>query len=391
MSTVVLVARDPHVVDQVTFATDGQLTHLTGEDADELTSALTTGPAAGLLMIDAGPDPSGAIAIGDWARQRAGLPVVLITEEPDAIALAAMRAGIRDMISPQATVDEFRDTITQHSRRSTEEGGQQAPRGRLITVASPKGGVGKTTVATNIAVGLAGYLPDRVVLVDLDLHFGDVASALNLNPAYTLPDTIRPAASSDPLALKPYLTRHETALWVVAGADNPAAADSVTADEVATLITSLRQSFDFVVVDTSPGLSEHTLAALDLTDELVLVTGLDVPGVRGLRKEIETLTELSLLLEPRHVVINFADASRGLTVADVEATINTKVDVTLPSSKVVPISVNQGIPLLQTGGKDPLTRSLSSLVERIAKQPRDHQQPKGKLFARGRAAANGTR
>ncbi|WP_353083254.1 AAA family ATPase, partial [Tessaracoccus lapidicaptus] len=168
-----------------------------------------------------------------------------------------------------------------------------------------------------------------------------------------------------------------------------AAADAITSEEITALLKTLSQAFDYVVVDTSPGLSEHTLAALDLTGELVLVTGLDVPGVRGLRKEIETLSQLALLLESRHVVLNFADASRGLTVADVEATINAKVDVTLPTAKVVPISVNQGIPLLQTRGKDALTRELSSLVARIAGQP-DGARPRGRLFGRARST-DGTR
>ncbi|CAL8972485.1 Iron-sulfur cluster carrier protein [Tessaracoccus sp. O5.2] len=388
MSAVILLGRGAHIIDQVTLATGGQVNVLSGEDSDALARALAASPPAELLLIDAAPDPQGAIAIADWAQQRYAVPVVLITDEAPALALPAMRAGVRDMISPLGSVEELRDAIARNRRAAVIE--SAAPtRGQIITVASPKGGVGKTTVATNLAVGLTQVAPERVVLVDLDLHFGDVASALNLTPTYTLPDTIRPALNGDLLALKTYLTRHETGLWVVAGSESPAAADAITSEEITALLKTLSQAFDYVVVDTSPGLSEHTLAALDLTGELVLVTGLDVPGVRGLRKEIETLSQLALLLESRHVVLNFADASRGLTVADVEATINAKVDVTLPTAKVVPISVNQGIPLLQTRGKDPLTRELSGLVARIAGRS-EASRPRGRLFGRARST-DGTR
>ncbi|SDL41084.1 pilus assembly protein CpaE [Tessaracoccus oleiagri] len=332
-------------------------------------------------MVESGSDEQEALSIAGWAVERFGAPVVLVTPDPHRAGLAAMRAGVRDMITPDSTVDEYRDVIARN-RWAAQSPSIDERRGRVITVASPKGGVGKTTVTTNLAVGLSQLAPESVVLVDLDIHFGDVASALNLLPEYALPDAAR-AAGGDPLAVKPYLTRHETGLWVVAGSDSPAAADEVTATGVTDLLRSLVQSFSYVVVDTAPGLSEHTLAALDLTDILVLVTGLDVPGVRGLRKEIDTLAQLSLPLEARHIVLNFADAARGLTTADVESTIQAPVDHVLPSSKMVPISVNQGIPLLQSRTKDPVTRQLQQLVERISGQ-QENKIRRGFFGTRGR-------
>lgn len=367
MSTVLLIARTPHVIDQVTRVTNGQVHVITGQQVQDSTvvaSALAGPPAPTLLMVESGVDDQEALAIAGWAVDRFGLPTVLVTPDPERAGLAAMRAGVRDMIRPDSGLDEYRDVIARN-RWASQAPTMDERRGRVVTVASPKGGVGKTTVTTNLSVGLAQFAPESVVLVDLDIHFGDVATALNLTPEYALPDAVR-AAGGDPLALKPYLTRHETGLWVVAGSDSPAAADEVSAAGVSELLRTLAASFSYVVVDTAPGLSEHTLAALDITDVLVLVTGLDVPGVRGLRKELDTLAQLSLSLESRHVVLNFADAARGLTVADVESTIQASVDHVLPSSKMVPVSVNQGIPLLQSRTKDPVTRQLMSLVERIS-------------------------
>ena len=134
--------------------------------------------------------------------------------------------------------------------------------GRVITIASPKGGVGKTTVSTNLAIGLTAAAPQSTVLVDLDVQFGDVASALSMVPEYTLPDVVRGPASEDTMVLKTFLTQHPSGLYAVCGAESPAAGDTVRGRTIR-LLAMLAREFRYVVVDTAPGLSEQTLAALD--------------------------------------------------------------------------------------------------------------------------------
>lgn len=299
---------------------------------------------------------------------RLAITVALVGTLPPEYGIRAMQAGVRDVLPVDAEPGRWADLLTRTARVAASQpaGTNPTQQGKVITVASPKGGVGKTTVATNLAVGLAQRFPGQVVLVDLDVHFGDVASGLNLTPTYTLPDVTGGPALHDALALKSYLTEHETGLYVVPGSDSPAAADSVTAAQVGQLIELLSAQFPYVVIDTAPGLSEHVLAALDRTDRIVLVSSLDVPGVRGLRKEVETLDELGMVVGSRTVVLNFFDTSRGLTVADVEATVRAKVDVVVPLSSAVPISVNQGIPLLQGGSRDRAAARLAELVDLVS-------------------------
>jgi len=337
---------------------------------------VTQAPAVAILDVDASPDEAIALAA---ALTRGGVSVVLVTSEPEVVALPALRAGVQEVVDTQAGVPDLQESIhraiTSADARAALRAQQAAAstaavrRGRIITVASPKGGVGKTTVSTNLAVGIAKRAPGQTVLVDLDIHFGDVASALNLEPEFTLPDTVRGPARNDPMALKAFLTQHETGLFVIPGSDNPAAADAVTSGDVSALLATLASAFEFVVVDTAPGLSEHTLAVLDLSSDLVLVTSLDVPGVRGLRKEIDTLRTLDMLLDARHVVLNFADHSRGLSVKDVEATIGEAVDVVIPSAPIIPQSVNQGIPLTQSAGRDAVTKQFVVLTDRVVPAP----------------------
>lgn len=135
------------------------------------------------------------------------------------------------------------------------------------------------------------------------------------------------------------------------------------------MLQTLASEFRYVVVDTAPGLTELTLTVLDNTHDLVLVTSMDVPGVRGLRKEIDILRELGMVFTGRHVVLNFADTQNGLTKTDVEATIGAAVDMMIPRSKGAVASVNQGIPLLQNDRRDPVTTQLRQLVGRFTPTP----------------------
>ncbi len=241
---------------------------------------------------------------------------------------------------------------------------------------SPKGGVGKTTIATNIAVGLGKIAPMGVVIVDLDLQFGDVASGLLLDPAHTITDAVSGAASQDSMVLKTYLTLHSANIYALCGPRNPVEMDKITAAHVTNLLTQLRHEFQYVIIDTAPGLGEHVLAALEQATDAVWVCGMDVPSIRGLRTGFHILNELGLLPESRHVVLNMADSKGGLSVPDVEATIGVPVDVAIPRSRTLPFSTNKGVPILQDNRRDVAVKGLRQLVERFKPnwQDRTHRK-----------------
>ena len=383
---------------RILIATDsadlrGRVATATGEPISVIAgSPLPTGPSQlfqqlgpgvaipQVVVIDVAAGRNEALQLSSrLAAECPGLAVVLVSEHPDTFALAALRAGACDVVHPEAEVGELAAVLgraAQVAASTAPQGpgdpamtGSASTRGRVISVVSPKGGVGKTTVATNLAVGLARTAPLSTVIVDLDVQFGDVASALNLDPEHTLLDVVRGPAVQDSMVLKTFLTQHQTGLYAVCGPTSPADADDITAADVAQLLQTLASEFRYVVVDTAPGLDDHALAAIDQADELVTLTSLDVPGVRGLRKELNILRDLGLNLEKRHVVVNFADPRSGLTKADVEATIGTGVDLVLPRSKAVPVSVNQGVPLLQSDGRDAMAKQLRKLVDRFTPAP----------------------
>jgi pilus assembly protein CpaE len=330
-----------------------------------------------VLIMDCRADVDSKLALaGQMIETYPATGVLLVSDRQAELALPAMRAGVQDIIHPEAPMEEFgavvetiATTVRNRVAQLSEIPGEPvptAPTGRVISIMAPKGGVGKTTVSTNVAIGLAQKAPGSTVIVDLDVQFGDVASALDLEPKHFLGDVVHGAARYDAVVLKTFLTQHKSGLYAICAPNVPSDADKISADDISHLLQALAAEFRYVVLDTAPGLPDSTLAALDQTTDLILLTGMDVPGVRGLRKELDTIRQLELSVDRRHIVLNFAENRGLLSVADIEATLGTKIDLVLPRSKAALSAINQGVPLMQSGGHDPMTKQLRRLVDRVA-------------------------
>jgi len=254
----------------------------------------------------------------------------------------------------------------------------------VIVVISPKGGAGKSVVASNLALGLAQVAPGKVVLADLDLQFGDVAGALQLVPDHSMADAARLNGNLDLTNLKVFLTPHPGNLYALCAPDSPADGEAVNPAQATKILKLLHEEFRYVVVDTGAGIGEHTLAAMEAATDFVLVGAMDVPSVRSLRKEVETLDQLGMVHQARHFVLNRADSRVGLDVADVEATIGLNVDVSIPSSRTVPLTFNQGTPIVGADPRSPVAKELMKLVGRFAEVPADATA--GGLFRRRNAS-----
>lgn len=306
-------------------------------------------------------------------RDHPDISVALVASPDDDVWRKAIRAGVRDVIEP-ARVDLDLPVAIRRAAERTERVRELATSsqtatpttGRVIVVVSPKGGTGKTMVSSNIAVALARGGEEPVALVDLDVQFGDSASALGLSGERSI-DQLIAAGPVDSTALKVHLSPHEpSGAFVLCGPSTPEGGDEVTPEHAARVVDLLAADFGFVVVDTPAGLDERTLIALERATDIVFVTSPDVSSIRSMAKEVALLRRLGLFHAEHHFVLNRADAKVGVDIADVEAALGMTTDATVPSTRAVPLSMNQGRPIVLDAPTAPAARALSGLADRIA-------------------------
>ncbi|MDZ7674092.1 MAG: P-loop NTPase [Acidimicrobiales bacterium] len=337
------------------------------------------------IVVDGELDPDAAIAIAQRCDECCPDVSVLLWARIDVNTITrAMQVGVRDCFGPE---DDDADlsavaerALVVSERRRFQVGRVERPAHRLIMVVSPKGGAGKTTMATNLAVGLAQRVPREVALVDADLQFGDVANALRLQP-----ETTARSATGGRLAeaaeVKIHLALHRSGLFVLCAPDSPGVADEITPKAFTRAVQLLADDFRYVVVDSDPGLGERTLSLMETATDLVFVAATDVASVRGLRKTIDALDQIGLSDPTRHFVLNRADAQVGLDVGDIIETIGMTPDVCVPSDRTMPISMNEGVPILEGELESRTADGLCQLVDRFeaAHHESGHRARSGRL------------
>ncbi|MBL0747471.1 AAA family ATPase [Nocardioides baculatus] len=342
--------------------------------------------------------PSEAAAeLAQWARiHRPDLGVILLRHDVDSAALSmALRSGMREVVAArdlagittavqrarsvanaigQTLMDEAQaaaefaraqaaDEIAQAAAVAQAEA--DAPRGKVLTVFSTKGGVGKSLVATNVGVSLA-TAGRSVCLVDLDVASGDVAIMLQLTPQRTINDLVGFNGVIDAEGIASILTRHSDNLSVVAAPVRIDSPDQASQEDVGKLIDALRRMVDFVVVDTSGTFDDNALCALDRSDAIILVGTLDIPSLKALKLATSTLEVLNFPKSTWRFVLNRADGKVGLTVEEYEKTLGLKASSSLVSSREVLAAVNRGEALVTAYPNHPNSKALVSFAKSVA-------------------------
>ena len=309
-----------------------------------------------------------ALAVADQLRvQRPTISVVLVRDVVDTQVLTrAMHAGVRDVVS-----DGDMSAIGTALDRAQEvwaalRGSAPAPvLGKVLTVFSPKGGVGKTTTSVNLALALASDGNRKVCLVDMDLAFGDVAITLQLFPTHSIEHLIGSEDTLDFPLVESMLTAHDSGVMVLAAPSLPDARDRVTGALVTRVIKTLQEQFDYIVVDSAPTFDEQTLTALDGTDECVIVATLDVPTLKNVRVALDTLDMLSLVLGHRHLLLNRADDQVGLGADKVESILGMEVAARIATSIDIAAATNAGLPIVLSSPDHDSSRVVRALATRL--------------------------
>lgn len=329
--------------------------------------------AAARGEIDAlvcGPDLPAAEVVGlaDVLRRTdPKVAVVLVASDlGPALMRAALRAGVADVLPAGAPPAEISEAVDRALARSTRGPGSLGrSRGRVVTVFSSKGGSGKSFVASNLGVFSASR--GTVALVDLDLDAGDLPIMLRLRPRATIVDAVAALDhAEDPAALRPHLTTWRDGIDLLAAPAEPGLADKVTGADVVRTLELLRGSHQTVIVDCPAAFTDQVLAAVDTTDELVLVASLDVPAIKAAKLALQTLRLLSFPDEKVRLLLNRADAKVGIRPSDAEKVLGRRFDAVVPSSRAVTISVNRGVPLAARDPGAASARPLAELAEAIS-------------------------
>ncbi|MEO0049053.1 MAG: hypothetical protein RL556_385 [Actinomycetota bacterium] len=328
-------------------------------------------PTKVVITEDIGLEPALALA-SQLATLALGTAVVLIRQRLDVSTLsAAMRSQVNEVVEAndaQSLVEALART-GKHLQRSPLNSQEPAkPAGKVVLVFSPKGGCGKTTVATNLAFALSANFEHRVALVDLDLQFGDVAIALQLDPVKTIADALRLKGALDANQVRSLLvdTNRENLKALLAPVD-PSDIERITTELVEQVLENLKQEFDFVVVDTAPALNESVIKAIDLANEILLLTNLDVASVKNLKVAIDTMAKLDVDLAKTKVVVNRSTAKSGFDVAVVESMLNANVATSIAASDDVARSLNRGVPVVVAKPRSPASKALIGLASLVSK------------------------
>src|SRR5689334_1331962 len=352
-------------------------TSVTGTDSqvvgslEELKRFLAESPNEYAIVLGPAVDLEASAALADTLRvTRPSISVILIRRRVDTSVLAeALRSGMREVVDERDLTGLGSAVGRAQQVWQALNGAQvvvEGSRGRQVTIFSPKGGVGKTTLAVNLAVALSEGGSKRVVLVDLDLAFGDVAITLQLFPARTIADTVHLESGLDFTVLEPLLTDYRGQVSALVAPVQPDAKDNIPPSLVGRVLNLLKQHFDFVVVDTSPSFDEYVLQAFDETDELLLVTTLDVPTLKNVKVAVETLDLLNFPKSRRHLVLNRADDRVGLTAEKVESTLAMAIAASIPTSSQVAHATNSGEPIISAQPKHAVSQAVTTLARSLS-------------------------
>ncbi len=366
---------------------------------DVLVAGPSLGTRAGLARLEVIHDELPAMSL-----------LLAFNRRPEARLREIVRAGAIDLL--QLPIDD--EMLLESMQRAIELSRQQqvaAPAsaagaansgiGRVFTTSSATGGCGKTFYATNLAYFLTHYTGKRTCIVDLDLQFGEVSTALRLRPRFTIFDALQRDEEDDSALadhIEEYMVRHDTGIYLLPAPKDPSEADRISPPDVTRIIEAIRTKFDYVIVDTPAALTEIVLAAFDLSDELFTLATLDLPSVRNMGVFLNTLDKLKIPSEHVQLILNKAEKDVGIDIEQITKLFPQGFMSVLPYAREVSKSINVGMPVMAFNPNAEVSRRIGAglrsylpedVRERIPEvSTNSHNRFLGRLFRRSAVATN---
>ena len=357
----------------------------TGKEAINLADEVE--PDVVLMDINM-PDMDGITATEIIKKEHPHVQIVILSVQGDTNYMRrAMLAGARDFLTKPPSVDDLISTIRMAGELAKEEREKEERRfpvhggigglgpgyyhqpislGKIIVVYSPKGGVGCTTIATNLAVTLHND-ETPVVLIDANLQFGDVAIMLNERGQNSVADLTPRVEELDPEVVEDVLISHKlSGIKVLAAPSKPEQAESVDGSSFAKIANYLRRMFSYIVIDTSSMLTDVVLSSIDISDLILLVASQDIPSISNMRSFLDLVDVLDY--DRSKIVFSINRYDKRIAITPEAIGENLKIDVAsiLPlDEKVVVPSVNRGVPFVLSNKSKPISRAMMTLTEKV--------------------------
>lgn len=303
----------------------------------------------------------------------------------------AMSAGARDFLNKPFSSDDLISTVlrtydveSQRRQRSNETKVREEVKSRIITVFSTKGGVGKTTLASNLAVSLARTTKKKVALVDLDLQFGDVAIMLNASVKNTISDIIKEINQLDSDAVEDYMVTHFSGVRILPAPIKPEYAEYITSSHVEKILNTLKEQYHYIIVDTSASFHETVLQALDMSDRILMLSTLDLPTIKNVKAGLDVMETLHYPKEKINIILNKASEQFGIKYKDFENTLKHQIWAFIPEdSQTVITSANKGFPFVMTRSETKVAKAVTNIMNDLISEKETPEKEKSavkKLF-----------
>ena len=380
------------IVDDIAETRDHLTKLLAMEQTVEVAGSASSGEEAIQMAMDLRPDVvvmdinmpgMDGIAAAELISQR--LPtvaIIMMSVHGEAEQMRrSLQAGAREFLVKPFSSDEFSETIKRvHDREEARRQHIQAamPAGsaaaapdpdiehQVIAIFSPKGGSGRTTIATNLAIAIKQQTGARVALLDANLQFGDVGVLLNLNPKTR---SIMDAADGGELdrdLVESVLIDHSTGIRALLAPPTPEGADLITPASLLTVVGHLRTMHAYTVVDLPAGLNDHSLAIMEIADQIVVMAALEITSIKNLRLFLEVADQLGYERSKLRIVMNRSDTTQGIRLGDVEGSIRRSIDGTIVSDgRLAVLAVNRGVPFIVSNPESPLSRDVNRLAQTL--------------------------
>jgi len=357
-----------------------------------------------VIVMDINMPGMDGVAAAEIISQRLPTsPIVMMSVHGEAEQLKrSLSAGAREFLVKPFSADEFATTIKNvHQRELSRREqltatlpavpvadmgpGEDNGEHEVLAVFSPKGGAGRTTIATNLALAIHRETGGRVALIDANLQFGDVGVLLNLNPKNrSMLDAVE-GGEPDNDIINSVVIDHSTGIRVLLAPPSPEGADLVTPAYLRKMVDYLRATHNYVVVDLPSALNDHSLAVMDAADQIVVLTALEITTIKNVRLFLEVADQLEYDRAKIRLVVNRSDAAQGIRIGDVEASIRRSIDGTIVSDgRLAVLAVNRGVPFVVSHPEGALSRDVIKLARTLAGDAvaADGKANKRGLFAR---------